>query len=273
MIKKTIVFSTALMALFFFVHYLSLKKTPTLALKVMTYNIGNSGCPHKLSRTKMINMIMTIIKKEGPDIVMLQEAGYLKGRLPEAIGYHSIFFKKEHVALLSRMPLKKVGEHYLDNKSGKDGEAICASTEWNGKGLLVCSAYLTSIPVAYKGKVVISKAKMLGIALRETLFDTQRVHEAEDLIQWISGLGYKNVVIGGDFNSLFFFKSMRHMREKFSDTAWGTPAFWSTSYKWPQSFLPFKIDYIYVTKNMEYGGTKIIRQSPGDHYPVVTYVR
>jgi len=217
-------------------------------------------------------MIKTVIQKENPDIIMLQEANRFGEKIAKSLGYHFVNFKEKGTLIMSKMPIDKAWQHTLRNDIGRDGGVICGEIQYDGKTLLLCSVHLTNIPVGYNGQMLMTKAKMLGVGLREIFFDTQRSNETKDLVKWIGGLGYENIVIGGDFNSFFCFKSMRIMRKKFSDTAWGTPAFWESSHKWPKTFFPVKIDYIYVTKNMDYGGTKIVHQSPGDHYPVVAYV-
>jgi len=92
------------------------------------------------------------------------------------------------------------------------------------------------------------------------------------LIAWDLLKNYSNIVMGGDFNSLFAARSMRTMRSIFRDSAWFTPSLFRSSHLRQGIPLPVKVDYILLSKNLRYFGSKICRQSPGDHFPVITNI-
>ena len=149
---------------------------------------------------------------------------------------------------------------------------VCAEVE-TGKGpFLVCSAYLTSIRSELARDMRDDKAKLAGMSLEEVFSETFRSKEAKELVDWLASLKYENVVIGGDFNSLFLSKAARIMRNMLNDSCWLSPALFSNSHKIQGFHPPIKVDYIFLSKNLSYSGSKIIQESPGDHYPVVTKV-
>lgn len=264
----------ALLVLSISISFTKNRKVPEDAVVVMTYNIGNLINSKKVAMDELVK----IIGKVSPDIIMLQEAYGSRGQeLAKRLGYSILKFKgMGHVNLLSRLPMKLFAAKRLTGYQG-DKNLVCGEIDVKGKKVLACSVHLSSIFVkrsAQNGKVLTSKTRLAGMFLREILFSTKRSKEAEELVKWVKSQGYKNIVIGGDFNSFFVSKAIRIMTKDFYDTAWLTPAFFSSSHKpvldgWS---LPIKVDYIFVSKNIRYSGSRIIKESPGDHYPVITSI-
>jgi len=149
---------------------------------------------------------------------------------------------------------------------------VCAEIETGKRPFLVCSAYLTSIRSELARDMMDDKAKLAGMSLEEVFSETFRSKEAKELVDWLDSLKYENVVIGGDFNSLFLSKAARIMRDMLNDSGWLSPALFSNSHKIQGFHPPIKVNYIFLSKNLSYSGSKIIRESHGDHYPVVTNI-
>ena len=242
-------------------------------LKIMTYNIGNGWGRQKPGIQELVNAV----QEQLPDILLLQEVNFHKaGELAKRLNYISIVTpndagKRGDVAILSHYPLRLIEAIELpDTKKGAN--AICAETEIMGQQLIICSVHLDHIPLEHdrSGMLGTSNAMLAGLFLRETFCDTLRGRQAEKLVKYVSEKGFENVVIGGDFNAMFLFRAIRIMRENFKDSAWPSPAFFFSTHKAPGFLMPIKIDYIFVSENLDCFGTRILKHSPGDHYPVIT---
>ncbi len=243
-------------------------------IKVMTYNIGNAcrPCPSP-------ERFAPIIKKASPDILLIQEANNptRMARLAKLCNYNYLVTgdSSRHidVAILSRYPMKFVGAMQLCPERKAD-TIVCAEIELPQDRLLACSVHLNNIKLkrSPQNKIITSKARLAGIFLREMFSNTERSMGAEKLVKWVRPLGYKNVIIGGDFNSCFLHKTARIMRQYFRDTSFLNSSLLSSSYKAPELFIPVKVDYIYLSDTLGYHHTEIIHDSPGDHYPVLSYI-
>ena len=249
---------------------------PEGAVRVMTFNIGSSLSPKPPSAEELAR----VIRKEAPDILMLQEASnFSKIRKLAALTGYTVpsFFSRKgcfDAMILSRYPLELKAAMELPG-ARKGVNAVCAEIRPHGEKLLACSVHLQSIPLnrTKNGFITTSDSKLARIFLREMFRETVRSREARALVRQVEFLGYKNVVIGGDFNSLPLSRAIRIMGDSFEDSAWPSPAFFSGSHKAPGFHVPVRIDYIFLSDNLRYSGTEILKETPGDHFPVVTDIQ
>ena len=245
---------------------------PAHAFKIMTFNIGRT---QEIPEIK-IETLVPIIKKESPDIVLLQEAYLPKAKkMAELAGYRMLSLpgeKRQHVRILSRYPVQFIGAKKLSDDDNVGKDVVCAEVDTDRGLLLACSVYLTSIRTELGKEVMNDTAKLVCMSLKEVLFESKRSREVKELVDWLASFKYENIVIGGDFNSLFLSKAGRKMRKVFHDSAWLSPALFVGSHKTQEFHLPVKVDYIFLSNNLSSSGTKIIPESPGDHFPVVTNI-
>lgn len=245
---------------------------PESSIKIMTYNIGTIW-----KRSNQYDAtVASIIKQESPDIVLLQEAFLPKAeKLAQLLHYKMLSIpgeKRQHVQILSRYPLKLKATIKLDSYDGDGQNVVCAEVETEIGQLLACSVYLTSVRSEIEKDTWDDTAKLAMISLKEIVADTSRSKEAEELLNWLDPMEYSHVVIGGDFNSLFLSKAARTMRNVYGDSSCFNPSLFTSSHKIQGLHLPVKVDYIFLSDELSSSGTKIIKESPGDHYPVITNV-
>ena len=250
------------------------------AVKVMTVNMGSTT--NHLPK-QPIEKVVSIIQKESPDIIMLQEAYLPKAeKLAEFLDYRLLSIpgeEKQHVWILSKLPIqstktKKLSSYVTVGKNTAVGKNVaCAEIEFVQTQMLICSVYLTSIRTEIINPTMRHRNTLAVQAMKEIFTDTSRSRGTRELVDWLASMNCENIVVGGDFNSLFLSKATRIMRSKFKDSSWLTPSLFSSSHKVHKLFhLPVKVDYIFHSKNLFSSGTRIIPESPGDHYPVVTNI-
>jgi endonuclease/exonuclease/phosphatase family metal-dependent hydrolase len=204
---------------------------PENALRIMTYNVGDTRSP---AAENYIEALAGIIKEEAPDIVLLQEAYRPKAeKLAGLTGYRTLFLPEEtqqHVWLLSRQPFRFVEAKKLSAHDGVGKNVVCAEVETDKGPLLACSVYFTSIRSEIAKDQIHDKAELASMSLKEVFLENSRSREAKELVDWLASLQYEYMLIGGDFNSLFLSKTARTMRDLFKDSAWISPSLFSSSH-------------------------------------------
>lgn len=258
-------------AAFVWISFQRNEMAPEHSIKIMTYNIGSIK-----NTSKHVEVLADIIKRESPDIVLLQEAYHsLAEKLTKRLHFKMLSIpgeKQQHVRILSRYPLQMAATTKLDAYDGSGQNVVCAEVETKIGELLVCSVYLTSIRSELDKDTRHNSVKLAMISLKELFADSSRSKGAEELTDWLAKMDYHHAVIGGDFNSLFLSRALRTIRKTFRDSSWFTPSLFAGSHKVEGLHLPVKVDYIFLSDGLSSSGTEIIKEGPGDHYPVVTNV-
>ena len=244
-------------------------------IKVMSFNVGGSSIVHP----PPIKEVVKIIKLENPDIVFIQETKSIK-RLKKIAAALDYYFlpntsnkKYTDASILSRFPIT-LKEMLTLKGWNKNTQAILGEIKLKDKPILVISVHLKNI-ILKKDKnrhITTNILKLLEVLLRETFFENYRSIGVEQLVKNISKYNYENIIIGGDFNSVPFSKAIRKMRTYFKDCSWLNKSFFQSSVKAKFLFFPIKVDYIFVSNNLECSGTKILQESPSDHFPIVTNI-
>jgi len=244
-------------------------------IKVMSFNVGGSSIVHP----PPIKEVVKIIKLENPDIVFIQETKSIK-RLKKIAAALDYYFlpntsnkKYTDASILSRFPIT-LKEMLTLKGWNKNTHAILGEIKIKDKPILVISVHLKNI-ILKKDKnrhITTNILKLLEVLLRETFLENYRSIGVEQLVKNISKYNYENIIIGGDFNSVPFSKAIRKMRTYFKDCSWLNKSFFQSSVKAKFLFFPIKVDYIFVSNNLECSGTKILQESPSDHFPIVTNI-
>ena len=252
---------------------------PPHAIRIMSYNIGS--IPPALQK-RDVALLAAIINEQAPDVVLLQEAYNLEKakELAKRTGFRLLHFpgdKNSHVRIMSRYPGKLLGVKRLSEHDSGGQHVICADIASPYGTLAVCSVHLKSISYQYKEfrdatRDILDKAAVVSRFASELFVDNPRSRQVRELLAWLSGVVTGPVVIGGDFNSFCLSKAIRTMTASYQDTSWRTPSYFAASHKSLGFSFPVKGDYIFASNDLQYAGTTIVVQSPGDHYPVVTNV-
>lgn len=247
-------------------------------LEVMTCNIGDLGMYKILSKEEVVDFF----KLCGvPDILLLQEvrmeseAGYISDKLGLT---HFVFlndFQGKHgMAILSRFPFSNPDHIYF--KTSKYGYgAVAVDAKVGDKTIQLVSVHMDRIDsVTMKDKkIAVNLGFLWEFAKNEFLEDSVRSQSAEQLIQWIDGKKAANVVIGGDFNSVPFSKTIRTMESRFDDAMWPSLQYLTGTYRRVDFPVAPKVDYLFLSPNLYRRDSAVVPLSPGDHFPVKTHIR
>jgi endonuclease/exonuclease/phosphatase family metal-dependent hydrolase len=240
----------------------------------MTFNTGD------FDRFPKAAQIAQVVNNAGdPDIILFQELeegsqtdellARLKYPYHAAIPYR--YVKGDSLAIFSRYPIEQTGQLYFRNSRDRSA-ALCCVVRPNGTPVLICSVHLDEIQSKHRQKngYVNQKFSQSYDQLKTEIFDkTSRCLGVNQLIPWLKNKGYENIIVGGDFNTIPFSRAIREMSSEYEDSLWPSWDYFSGTYfKIISPILP-RIDYIFHTSKLKVTASKIIKQSSGDHYPVL----
>ena len=245
---------------------------------VMSFNIGDSDYEFPKAAA-----VAAVVKAAGtPDVLLLQE---LRGRarlaqLKQLLGYDYAvllnYKRTGHVflAVLSRYPIRQTAKMYFDESAVGSG-AVGGLIDVAGEPVLVVSTHLDQVSSKQRdssGYVNESEERTLRILKREILDDNIRARQAKQLVEWLGTRGCANIVVGGDFNTVSMSRAVRLMRRNYDDALWLRHDYFTGTYQKVRSDKLPRIDFIFVSPNLKAYNAKVIKSSPGDHYPVWTGV-
>ncbi len=249
---------------------------PTIS--VMTYNVGDRAKdPEQLPGAEQL---AGLIRRIGvPDILLVQETPWkIKiGDLAELLGFADYvsarsksFSSRNNSAIFSKYPLSR--PHTIPFESNPTrAMAVCAEVFIANKRVLLCSVHLSTLRFEMYRRIKGGEDKIpsvLRIVRNETFRETAHSRSVKKLLPWIESRKADAVIIGGDFNTFFFSKSIRAMSRQFNDALW--PSF--DYFRGTTSLFPFpikpRIDFLFYSGNIDSQQALIIRQSLGDHFPI-----
>ncbi|MBW2052810.1 MAG: endonuclease/exonuclease/phosphatase family protein [Deltaproteobacteria bacterium] len=249
------------------------KPNPGSTFSVMSYNVGNRTSPIPTTR-----QVAEVILKHGvPDILLIQDTPWeIKIKdLAEAVGY-SYFITgrkmavRSNLAIFSRLPLSNPNTiHFHLNNSTP--AALCAETRVSGKTVLFCTLHLSTLRFTYDRIVREGGAQIPGVLgiLRDEYFrETQHSRSVEKLLKWIESKRYDAIILGGDFNTFLFTKPIRAITSHLDDALWPSADYFAGTYRNFRFPIKPRIDYIFYSQGLDRLKAEIIRETPGDHYPV-----
>ncbi len=239
----------------------------------MTFNAGD------FDRFPRAEQIAQVVKAAGvPDIILFQELhdGYQTNELLGLLNYpyHAAVpyrdIQGDSIAIFSRYPIENTDRIYF-KKSSDRSAALCTVVRPDGIPILVCTVHLDEIEPKQRQKngYVNQPLSQTCHQIKTEIFGmTSRGLSVNELIVWIESKGYRRVIVGGDFNTIPFSSAIREMSRKYDDSLWPSwDYFRGTYFKIISPVLP-RIDYIFHTSELNVTASRIVRQSPGDHYPV-----
>jgi endonuclease/exonuclease/phosphatase (EEP) superfamily protein YafD len=239
-------------------------------MTVVTYNMGtfNGDLP---DIEKVVNVLSS---DAAPDVLLLQEVPSVQvaREIGDRIGLeHSLFspYKvkgKYGLAILSRFPLSNP-EILRQNGYA----SFAAQMDHDGEPTLLCSVHLARIrPIAMsKDAADISWRDFGRIVKSEVMAHNTRSRAVEHLLSWLASKNVKRVIIGGDFNTFPFSKAIREMSRNYDDSLWPSLYYFSVTYPKVDFLLKPRIDFIFHSSNVVCKSAQVIKESAGDHYPVV----
>ncbi len=230
-----------------------------VSINLITYNIERG-----IREDSGIH-IADLLKRQQPDIVCLQEAAW------------PVDPKNARVADQAKYLADALGYHWAVAARGQTGD------EEYGMAVLVRGTILTHRPLKISHEkpygllcevqigdqiltVVSVHARSLSGAGVSDFLDTEPYREAQmrDLVQQLERSATP-VVVAGDFNTLQYSASYRVMSDVFRDAATGLQA---AQYTRLTHDLPFRIDYVFVTKDVSVESYDVLPVDYSDHRPV-----
>jgi len=270
--SKITVFLILTILTFGFVMFKEVRgNVPAKSLTVMTYNVGT------LNGDRIeFEKIGEVIRKIGtPDLLLLQEVPgeKLAVKLAENLGLANYLYSSYKpggkgnygMAIISRFPLMNPEMLHVHRYATFTAEMFV-----EGKSYRIGSVHLERIkPIRINEySAELSWKGALGLLKNEIFKDTSRSTAVDSLLSWMGSREAEHVIIGGDFNTVPFSKTIRKMGEIYDDALWPSVDYLTGSYN--KLSLPIKprIDYIFHSPGLKRITASVIKESAGDHYPV-----
>ncbi|MCL4379634.1 endonuclease/exonuclease/phosphatase family protein [Candidatus Marsarchaeota archaeon] len=196
----------------------------------------------------------------GPNVNMAKE-------IAKQLGYYFVFFpsfgkRTEYIAgnaIISRFPLYNVRLYELNKKRKGFG---------NETRIMITSK------IKVGGHILNFLNTHLGVSVRFTSMEL-RYLQVQKIISVLNKLG-KNSVLTGDFNSVPANKEIKLLERKLLRIGGRRPT-WPTvpfSYKdWHVGRLKYRVDNIFVSKNLKTRNFRVLKSKLSDHLPISTDIR
>lgn len=142
----------------------------------------------------------------------------------------------------------------------------------SGHSVGLCNVHLPPVEKSRddEGFVRVGPFELAGIIHREVFSQTDRSVGVEALLEALRSVPVDGMIVGGDFNTVFLSRAVRRMRTDYTDTMGGRRGFFATSYSKSRGILPARVDYLFYRGDLVPLDARIIRETAGDHFPVVT---
>jgi endonuclease/exonuclease/phosphatase family metal-dependent hydrolase len=261
--KRTIIFFTLLLLLFFCIWLGKRETVPPKYLTIMTYNIHHGkGVDGVLD----LDRIADLIQKSGADLVALQEVDVKTERVQ---GLHTMQY------LAEKLDMEWVFGQNLSFQGGGYGNGILSAypieswtnehfplyLEGEQRGLLQTMIHCQGMTIAF-----------WNTHLDHRPNDTERKQSATTIVKKSDTLRY-SLVIAGDFNDIPESSSIQKINQSFLDT-WHETGH-DSGFTFPTQAPERRIDYIFYRDHSDsYFHLKPVKstilQSPAsDHLPLV----
>lgn len=247
------------------------------SFSIMTWNTGDSDrtFPKACELAEFINQT-----KKKPDIIIFQEIYHnsylkLKKNLGYKYGIHSseISSKIKNLAILSTSELSN---HELivfsNNISGALKTEIKINKRNNLKIYSVHFEYIKQKKRNKNGFVSLKLKEIIDILKKEISLKNPRKLEAKKLLEKTGKPG-NATILAGDFNTVSFSSSIRIIKKYYKDAIPFFKKFTSGTYKKIRFPLKPRIDYIFHSPDIFVENFEVIKNTPGDHYPVTATIK
>ena len=217
---------------------------------------------------------LAVILPQRPDLVLLQEVRHISHleRLAQDLRLPYWRFapyakRRGGVAILSRWPLGTAS--ILPWRHSPQGKLALAAPVYSPAGRFwACSVHLDNPFATHASRDLWQKVLLLW---HELFAATQRTQEAMELSAWLLRLGGDNVILGGDFNSVPWARTDRHLRQYFADALSGSLQQYFSSTYWGPPYSPIRprVDFLYHSPRWHVVEAQVIQHKASDHFPVL----
>jgi len=237
----------------------------------MSYNIGDvTGSPAEPEE------VAAVLEEVGwADVYLFQEVwthAHLAALQAEmdaagAPAYHVEYARGMRQAVVSRYPLSTCRALYPDSMRRHYGALRCRLDGWP---VAVAGVHLEPIEKrrTEDGFVRMGIVSTLGTILREALLDTPRSRGVREVAGWLSSWPDRPTIVGGDFNTVPFTRTIRFMNRRYDDALTGSGDYLAGTYwKIDGRVLP-RVDFVFHSDALETVDAGVVTARAGDHYPV-----
>ena len=263
------------------------------ALRVVTYNVGGAvsgptppglvgGVLAGTSRADIYVLQEIWSREHLSGIAEVLEAGEAPGgagKRGSTPAFDIAYAPSLRIGILSAVPLSDCRVLHPRGASWKYGAFRCevAVSPWaavaarhDAPALAVVGVHLDPIDKerTEAGLARMGFVRSAWAVLREALTSTSRSRAAREIESWLSSWDDERVIVAGDFNTVPFTRTIRHMNRHFEEALRGTGDYLDGTYwKVDGRILP-RIDFIFYSGALERLDASIIETQAGDHYPV-----
>ncbi len=242
------------------------------SLSIMSYNVRKFNM-YKWIKTDSIEVsIKNFIKKENPDILVLQEYRNLKNFVldypyyinPLLDNYSEPVENNKHktdLAIYSKYPIINNG---LIKYSKFLASSMFVDIVKNKDTLRVYNFHLASLGVipdedyfGYKDSKNLLKGIRHSFKIQQQQIDTLNAH--------MKTSKYK-IILAGDLNNTAYSWAYKNIKNNLQDSFLKAGKGFGKTYKF--KIFPLRIDYIFVDKNIQINTHKNYQEKYSDHYPL-----
>ncbi|NEP77046.1 MAG: hypothetical protein F6K39_02020 [Okeania sp. SIO3B3] len=253
-----------------------------LEIRIMTLNIGD---PPK-GKMEPLELAEIVEKADQPDFICLQEGYPQKAwqeRIRNTLGYMHSFSGMDTETdvkdstrtqlLLSRHPLQQVEARSFPSKV-MHGSGLMALAHINNETIGVVCTHLDTIPKrrTADGTVIYGLWETIGTIWTEMFQETSRTRNVRDLFAWLDERPQPNMLIAGDFNTIFLSKAIRLMKERFVDALLFDRDYFTGTYQRIHAPIQPRVDFIFHSMGITTLDAEVLENPYGDHRAVVAHI-
>lgn len=233
-----------------------------MRIKILTWNIWQG---------KHLQQVIDFLKQTDADIIALQEVVEKEGTntaevIASTLSYHYIYYRAKDAAvykpnqgnaILSKFPIAQSNRHVLSDP-----------------GLIIYTPE-TEPRIAVEAHILVNKRELSVLTThlaysRELKQSATRNRQAQTLYKFIHS---KNTILMGDFNMTPGDSFLKKLERKLQNADPGTEKPTWTVYPFALNgftvdSLQYRLDYLFVSRDIQVEATTISSSSASDHLPV-----
>lgn len=239
-------------------------------LKLMTFNVRGFNRYRFLDNDSIPQQIKSFIRKENPDILSFQEAGYDMEENYLDYPYH--FLKKihtgdkVHMGIFSKYPI--INAEIIDFPNSINNGSY-ADILYKGDTLRLYNLHMQSLGIT-PGTGVLRSQSSERLLRRVTKAFKRQQQQAQIIADHKARSPYKTLVCG-DFNNTQFSSVYHTIKGDMQDTFIEKGSGYGRSYNF--LMIPIRIDFIMADSNFEVMVHKNYNEKYSDHFPVMASFR
>jgi len=238
--------------------------------RVISYNIGDAVPPQP-----SVLGVATVLEDYPVEVLYLQELMYQE-------------FAEDLVEALEKQWNKKLYLHYVPSSYAAiisvyplepltffpevplRWQGAYAFVEVKGRRILLGSLHLPAFPKRRDGagNLAYGVIPLMATVWQEWTATTERSRYSASILSWLKEQGGDHALLGGDLNTLPFSRTIANFSREHRDSLTLKRDFLYKSYNRIGVNWGPRADFIFADKGLISRESYIIKESPGDHFPV-----